>query len=160
MALHFDNGPDFGADKAAGEPCHHLTESFGCAIHNDRLSHGYSGCLRFDCQGAGQRVTQTLFAGVDWRAQPKVLPKYIEAFRAMRSVHQLYELVDLTRLLPLTPAQSAQRVQLLALLHPADDWTLDSLLQFEQGAVPSEVRAFLASLSQAAAALVPARAAP
>jgi hypothetical protein len=57
----------FRADKPAEQPCTHLDGRNRCSIHPLRASHGYPACAGFDCFGAGQWVTQQLFAGADWR---------------------------------------------------------------------------------------------
>ena len=57
VALAFDASAEFAVDKAAGEPCRHLTATNRCRIHSRLPEHGFSGCAKYDCYGAGQRAT-------------------------------------------------------------------------------------------------------
>ncbi len=57
VATHFDASEDFALTKAAGEPCPHLDGiQHRCTIHAERLARGFTGCLAYDCHGAGQWV--------------------------------------------------------------------------------------------------------
>ncbi len=89
VAPGFSESEEFAVDKASGDPCRHLTEGFRCAIH-DRLSdHGFSGCVVYDCFGAGQKVTQHSFGGRDWRSTPSMRTQIFEVFRVMRRLHEM-----------------------------------------------------------------------
>ena len=57
----------FPFDKPAGKPCTHLQRSGLCDIHDQRHEMGFGACTSFDCHGAGQWITQQLFAGANWR---------------------------------------------------------------------------------------------
>jgi hypothetical protein len=57
----------FAFDKPAYSACKYLTLENRCAIHTGLAARGFSGCVAFDCYGAGQRVTQELFNGMSWR---------------------------------------------------------------------------------------------
>lgn len=149
VALAFDKGPSFAADKPAGSPCPRLV-GHACAIHDRLADKGYSGCMRYDCLGAGQRVTQDLFAGRSWRDEPALLAPMMEAFRAQRRVQELRQLLDLAGTLPLDPAQEGARAALRARLSPAEGWTAERLRAFETGELPRAVPAFLRSLRETA----------
>jgi hypothetical protein len=56
----------FRVDKPAQKPCAHLNDEHRCAIHAARPLHGYTACAGFDCFGAGQWITHTLFKGAHW----------------------------------------------------------------------------------------------
>ena len=87
VLLPFRARDGFGADKAGGDPCDHLDESNLCRIH-DRLSEsGWAGCVRYDCQGAGQHVTRTTYADRDWRAGEVHLGEMAATFSVMRVLH-------------------------------------------------------------------------
>lgn len=55
--LDYRESGDFGHDKPAGTPCHHLDDAHQCSIHGRLRASGYRGCVAFDCHGAGQRAT-------------------------------------------------------------------------------------------------------
>jgi len=101
MSLAFDKGPRFAADKPAVEACPHLAGD-GCTIHRDRAALGYAGCVAFDCQGAGPRVTQHLFQGRDWRNDAALRGPMTEAFVALLRAHEVLALLDQARTLPLS----------------------------------------------------------
>lgn len=146
MAFAFEVGDDFAIEKQAGEACPHLASDFSCAIHSCRAERGFSGCVSFDCKGAGQRLTAEVFPGVDWRKEPRRVPRIINAFRALREVHRLMEVVDLSSRLPLNPEQAQRRSQLLARLDPEAGWSEATLSEFEGGALRADALAFLKSL--------------
>lgn len=121
MALAFDRGDHFDHDKAAGVGCHNLA-GFTCGIHGDLAERGYSGCIAFDCLGAGQRVTE-LFER-DWRSDPSLTGPMIEAFRMMREVQELRQLLVAAATLPLSDAVDDARLDLLdQLANAAGDLT-------------------------------------
>ncbi|MDT0309874.1 pentapeptide repeat-containing protein [Streptomyces sp. DSM 44917] len=89
VVLPFAASADFAADKAAGEPCGHLGEDFGCRIHARLRERGYAGCTAYDCFGAGQRVSRETFGGRDWRAAPETAAAMAAAFPVARQLHEL-----------------------------------------------------------------------
>lgn len=145
MAFAFDTGDAFPIDKPAGSPCPKLSGHM-CSVHAERGRLGFHGCIGFDCLGAGQRVTQEVFPGQDWRDSPELIVPMIDAFRAMRAVHQTLELVLLAERLPLSPDEAGERAALLALLEPPEGWDAAALAGFEGGPTEARARAFLASL--------------
>ena len=128
--LAFDRGPLFGFDKAAGEACRNLTEQNRCGIHDLLAANGFAGCARYDCLGAGQRVT-ALFAGLSWRDSPATARVMFEAFRKLRLVHELLLLVR----------GGAGGAWIEAVLDPPDGWSLASLLTLDSDSIAAEVRA-------------------
>jgi hypothetical protein len=99
VLLPFKRTDGFGVDKAGGDPCANLDDSNLCRIH-DRLSEsGWTGCVRYDCQGAGQHVTQATYAGRDWRAGEVDLGEMAATFSVMRVLH-----AHLSELDPSSPA--------------------------------------------------------
>jgi hypothetical protein len=105
--LAFDKGSQFAKDKAAGEPCGSLGHD-GCTIYVNRRERGFAGCVRYDCQGAGQRVTQDLYQGVDWRYDPELMRSMSEAFLVVRRAHTMLALLRSAQVLPLEPAEQDQ----------------------------------------------------
>jgi hypothetical protein len=65
VAPAFVASTDFALDKEAGQPCPNLAPDFRCTIHDRLRQAGFPGCAAYDCFGAGQRVTQVTFGGLD-----------------------------------------------------------------------------------------------
>ncbi|SMC84075.1 pentapeptide repeat-containing protein [Lentzea albidocapillata] len=87
VALPFAKSADFAATKDAGTPCRNLLADHRCGIHDQLRPKGYAGCTVYDCFGAGQRVSQTVFAGVDWRTAER--EKMFAVFPVVRQLHEL-----------------------------------------------------------------------
>lgn len=66
ILLPFDADQGFAFDKAAAIPCPNLAGNFACSIHSSLAEHGFPGCVRFDCHGAGQYVTELLDLDDRW----------------------------------------------------------------------------------------------
>jgi hypothetical protein len=71
----------FGVNKPAETPCAHLNDLHRCSIHAARQLRGYSACEGFDCFGAGQWITQHLFAGAAWSGSPDLAQHMFAAYR-------------------------------------------------------------------------------
>lgn len=89
VALPFAKSSDFAVDKAAGEPCRNLLGDSRCGIHSTLREKGFPGCAVYDCFGAGQKVSQSSFAGRDWRQQPSNSSEMFAVFPIMRDLHEL-----------------------------------------------------------------------
>jgi Pentapeptide repeats (8 copies) len=74
VLLPFSRSADFAFDKAAGEPCRHLSSDHRCGIHAQLREEGMRGCVAYDCFGAGQAVTET---------------GRVEVFHVVEQVHQV-----------------------------------------------------------------------
>ncbi|MET9225996.1 pentapeptide repeat-containing protein [Lentzea sp. NPDC003310] len=99
VALPFARSADFAATKDAGTPCRNLLADHRCGIHDQLRQKGYPGCTVYDCFGAGQRVSQTVFAGVDWRTAER--QKMFAVFPVVRQLHELlWYLAEARRLDP------------------------------------------------------------
>lgn len=105
VAFAFDRSEQFAVDKAAGEVCLHLTTCAACGIHAERARRGFSGCVRYDCLGAGQRVVQELFGGASWQDQPDLLQPMLRAFAVVRRAHEVLVLLEAAKRLPLARAE-------------------------------------------------------
>ncbi|WP_163850481.1 hypothetical protein [Pseudooceanicola aestuarii] len=136
LALALDRGPSFAIDKAAGAPCPNLSGHL-CGIHSQLADRGFSGCTRYDCLGAGQRVVQELFAGRSWQDDPALARPMMAAFADMRAVHERMELLRAAAVLPLDPDAEAQRRTYLEQL---DDPALDAAGIAGFGASPRAAR--------------------
>jgi uncharacterized protein YjbI with pentapeptide repeats len=101
VALAFTRSADFPIDKDAGEPCRNLRPDHRCGIHPDLRERGFVGCTVYDCFGAGQKISQSTFAGQDWREHPEVRTSMFALLPVLRHVHELLwhltEAVALTR---------------------------------------------------------------
>jgi uncharacterized protein YjbI with pentapeptide repeats len=109
----FATSSDFAFDKHAGEPCPHLRDDFGCAIHAQLRQRGFPGCAVYDCFGAGQHVAQGTFGGRDWRREPAIAQPMFEAFTVMRQLHELlWHLAEALRLRRAQPVHEELRAAL------------------------------------------------
>ena len=72
----------FPSDKPAHARCRHLGPRNRCSIYEKRDEHGYAACKAFDCFGAGQWITQTLFANARWTDSPDIAERMSAAYRS------------------------------------------------------------------------------
>ena len=127
VLLAFDRSRAFAYDKPACLPCRNLAEDNLCRIHPDLDHKGFMGCVRFDCHGAGQRVTKTIFKDRSWRSDPTLMPAMDQAFRILRRLHEALVLLQETAKLPLDPSQQDTRTALLETLSlPRDEAALQT----------------------------------
>ncbi|MFJ6696215.1 pentapeptide repeat-containing protein [Streptomyces sp. NPDC091272] len=94
VALTLTKSSDFAIDKPAGEPCPNLGEGFRCGIHSKLRREGFPGCTVYDCFGAGQKVSQVTFAGVNWRAEPGSAELMFALLPIMKQLHELLWYVE------------------------------------------------------------------
>lgn len=109
----FSVSADFAIDKPAGVPCPHLAPDSRCGIHADLRGRGFAGCTVYDCFGAGQRVSQVTFGGVDWHGDGATAAQMFAVFPVMRGLHELLWYV--AEALALAPAGSLHGELTLAL---------------------------------------------
>ncbi|MCG8927565.1 pentapeptide repeat-containing protein [Lentzea sp. CC55] len=99
VALPFAKSADFAASKDAGTPCRNLLADHRCGIHDRLRQKGYPGCTVYDCFGAGQKVSQTVFRGNDWRTGER--QRMFAVFPVVRQLHELlFYLAEARRLDP------------------------------------------------------------
>lgn len=146
VGLAFDHSRHFAFDKPAGVPCRHLTRADRCGIHQRLEEHGFGGCARYDCLGAGQRVTSEVFPGRHWREGAPDADRLFEAFRVLRRVHEALQLLNSAARLPLSRSERATCTRLTRRLAPATPWTEQTLSELEASSVFHDVRGFLAAL--------------
>ncbi|MCM3738477.1 pentapeptide repeat-containing protein [Bacillus cytotoxicus] len=89
VALPFAASADFAIDKDGGTPCKNLQSNFRCSIHKNLRKQGFKGCTVFECFGAGQKVSQVTFAGVDWKESLETAKKMFEVFPIMQQLHEM-----------------------------------------------------------------------
>ena len=128
VASAFAQSPEFAFDKDAGKACSHLSKGFRCGVHDTLRVLGLSGCIAFDCYGAGQKVTQTTFGGTDWRGDPEVAEQMFEVFSTMRQLHTL--LMHLDQALEFAAAQPMHE-ELRRSYQKIEEMTLSSADQLE-----------------------------
>ena len=68
---------------------------------------GFPGCVVFDCFGAGQRVTQELLPGTDWRAGEADATAMFAAFTVAWPLHELLWYLRAATALPVAPTLRA-----------------------------------------------------
>lgn len=146
VSLAFDRSEWFAFDKAAGEPCRHLSASNRCRQHARLEAAGHGGCASYDCYGAGQRVTEELFPGLAWRRAPEQQRALFAAFLRLRDVHELRLLLHEAARLPLPRAARAEGQLLLGQLEPARGLSAADLAALDVEALQSAVHAYLRGL--------------
>lgn len=93
VLLPFQAGESFPETKPGGTPCHNLAADDRCGIHPDLVEKGWSGCVAFDCFGAGQQVAQVTYGGVSWREGGN-LGEMAAVLSVMRQLHEMLALLD------------------------------------------------------------------
>ncbi len=158
VALPFHASADFAVDKPAGQPCANLQADFRCGIHDRLRESGYPGCTAYDCFGAGQKVSQQILGGRDWRQDPGTARTMFAVFPVVRQLHEL--LWYLAEALELTEAETVH-ADLRRALAEVDELTGAGAAQLQAldvGPVRERANALLLRASELARADVPGRA--
>jgi len=114
VLLPFSAVSGFGMDKPGGTPCPNLADDDRCSIHATLRRDGWSGCVTFDCFGAGQQVSQVTYAGVSWRESDN-LGEMAAVLSVMRLLHEmLSHLAEVARRSP-RPGAAALTDEILVL---------------------------------------------
>ena len=114
VLLPFQAVSGFGMDKPGGTPCPNLADDDRCRIHATLRQDGWSGCVTFDCFGAGQQVSQVTYRGVSWREHDN-LGEMAAVLSVMRLLHEmLAHLTEVGRRSP-DPAAAALTDQVVVL---------------------------------------------
>ena len=87
VAPPFAKSNEFAYAKAEGEPCQHLTGGYHCSIHDDLASSGFTGCVKFECYGAGQKITQHHFKNQSWRDDHLTAKRMFHIFLTVKALH-------------------------------------------------------------------------
>ncbi|TCS66981.1 hypothetical protein EDD52_10170 [Primorskyibacter sedentarius] len=146
VAFPFDKSEDFALDKPVDVPCPNLRQDYKCRIHDSLAEKGFSGCVRYDCLGAGQIVTQELYRGIGWRENPAQFAPMMDAFRKAREVQSLRAMLTAAARFPLSEAENAARLELLTACTPSEEWSISWIEGILSGPLPTDVRSFVASL--------------
>ncbi|MEH7388328.1 pentapeptide repeat-containing protein [Bacillus sp. JJ1521] len=89
VALPYAKSADFPINKDGGEPCRNLCSDFRCKIHNQLRDKGFRGCVSYECFGAGQHVSQSIYNGVDWRNNSERANEMFEVFPVVQQLHEM-----------------------------------------------------------------------
>jgi len=142
VAFAFDRSDLFAIDKKSAHPCPNLASCGSCAIYDQRMHLGFSGCIGFDCHGAGQRVTQTWFNGQTWRDDPRLLGPMTQLFTAVYRAHKSLVFLGQIMAFDLTP-QDRRRAMALTASITTDAQTGEDFL-----GLATEADAFLKTLTK------------
>jgi hypothetical protein len=115
VALPFRVSHGFAFDKAAGEPCRHLDGAYRCSIHARLREQGMGGCTAYECFGAGQHVTQVVYAGASWRTQSDGGAEMFEVFAVVQRLHEMLVLLD--QAWALEPLETVSRLRARVVAH-------------------------------------------
>lgn len=148
VAFAFDKSDKFAFDKPAGTPCLNLSRSASCSIHKDLDAKGFSGCVAYQCDGAGQRVTQDMFKGHSWQDQPHILAAMQDAFFGMRAVHARLALLATAENLPLEQSDQEKLASFRSALGKAHLWPAPTLSGFGESALNQDIHTFIKSLAR------------
>lgn len=89
VALCYRKSDGFPSNKLAGVTCRHLTENFHCDIHQKLGELNMKGCLNYDCFGAGQKVSRSIYQNIDWMKNPDMAEEIFEVFLKVTQLHQI-----------------------------------------------------------------------
>lgn len=89
VALPYAKSADFSFSKDGGETCRNLCSDNRCKIHDQLRGKGFRGCVSYECFGAGQHVSQTIYEGRDWRANPEHASEMFEVFPLVQQLHEM-----------------------------------------------------------------------
>ncbi|EZH66670.1 hypothetical protein DH09_12190 [Bacillaceae bacterium JMAK1] len=131
VALPYSQSADFPYDKASGEPCRNLNDNFLCSVHDQLAERGFRGCVSYECFGAGQKVSQQIYDGQDWRRNPKTAEGMFRVFPIVQQLHEM--LVYLHQCLQLDEVssfrteleQQYKQIEELTVQSPTDMLTID-----------------------------------
>lgn len=103
VALPYGKSADFPFDKDGGEPCKNLCSNNLCSIHDSLREKGFRGCVSYECFGAGQHVSQSIYNNKDWREDPEHAKEMFAVFPLVQQLHEM--LWYLKQALTLTESQ-------------------------------------------------------
>ena len=147
-AFGFTRSADFAVDKPPGTPCRNLDQDFSRTIHDRLRPRGFRGCTVFDCFGAGQAVSQSLFARISWRENPDSRQDMFAAFRVMRQLHEmLWHLAEAqSRTFDADAASDAKALR--NTIEETAGGTVPELLGCDIGSLHARVRRTLVGISE------------
>ncbi len=145
VLLPFSAVSGFGMDKPGGMPCPNLADDDRCRIHATLRQDGWSGCVTFDCFGAGQQVSQVTYGGVSWREHDN-LGEMAAVLSVMRVLHEmLAHLIEVGRRSP-EPAAADLASEIIRMTGSTPNELLDIDLDHLHARVGSALEAASARL--------------
>ncbi len=151
-ALGFARSADFAIDKPAASPCPNMADDFSCSIHNRLRPRGFRGCTVFDCFGAGQVVSQHIFAGTSWTQDPSSKSSMFAVFKVVRQLHEMLWYLAEARRRTFDPELAAAAEQLSEGIAAAAQGDAITVLAADVESLHGEVRALLMEVSEEARA--------
>ena len=149
VLLPFSAVSGFGMDKPGGMPCPNLADDDRCRIHATLREDGWSGCVTFDCFGAGQQVSQVTYGGVSWREHDN-LGEMAAVLSVMRVLHEmLAHLTEVGRRSP-EPAAADLAAEIIRMTGSSPNELLDIDLDYLHARVGSALEAASARLRSGA----------
>lgn len=148
----FSASSDFAIDKPARTPCPNLRADFRCGIHTELRPRGFRGCTVYDCFGAGQKVSQVTFGGLDWRRAPDGGQRMFDVFPVMRDLHELLYYLTEARALPAARPVRGELTRALEETGRLTALDADALAAVDVMAVRQEVNPLLLRASELARA--------
>lgn len=88
-ALFFSKIDGFPMNKEEGIPCLFLKNNFQCDMYEKLEAKGCHGCKSYDCFGAGQMVTNSLYRGKTWITHPELKIEMFAVFQIMYRLHEM-----------------------------------------------------------------------
>lgn len=147
-AFGYSRSADFPIDKPAGSPCQNLASDFTCGIHAALRPRGFRGCTVFDCFGAGQAVSQRMFAGISWRDKPDTKQEMFTAFSQMKHLHEmLWYLAEATER-TVDPETAENSRALARRIEAAMSGSASELSAVDLGTLHADVRLLLIEASE------------
>ena len=141
VAPAFDADQGFGFDKPAHTACRNL-DNHHCTIHDELRVRGFPACATFDCYGAGQWVTQQLFAGKSWQTSPEIAARMFRLYPRYRGLHELMALLELA-MRRLSPAAAVPLEQWLHEIEEICQSGVDAVCSVDVEALTKNVRALV-----------------
>lgn len=89
VALPYARSADFAFDKDGGTPCRNLQSNYLCGIHKDLRNKGFRGCSAYECFGAGQKVSQVTYKGMDWRSNKDTAQEMFDVYPIVQQLHEM-----------------------------------------------------------------------
>lgn len=89
VALPYARSADFAFDKDSGTPCRNLQSNYLCGIHKDLRNKGFRGCSAYECFGAGQKVSQVTYKGMDWCSNKDVAQEMFDVYPIVQQLHEM-----------------------------------------------------------------------
>jgi uncharacterized protein YjbI with pentapeptide repeats len=89
VALPYGKSADFPFNKAGGDPCRNLCSVNLCTIHSQLREKGFRGCVSYECFGAGQHVSQSIYNGRDWRENAEHAEEMFAVYPIVQQLHEM-----------------------------------------------------------------------